>query len=273
MRCVKKITRRKENKMKYKIFAGLMVIMLAGCSTMKGDPVAIDGKHILVTDVSEPGFFNSKIHSNIMKGGVYIIAGSVDNRFPNAEKAMAEMFKANGIAVADSLETASVAIVVNTMLALDMASADRQAANSAMPNASQVASGGGQLIGAVLSGARSAAGGGGGLVGFVAGALFNTDSKLLILVTAYKKPVYRKGFAGRGVGSDSKDSDAHAGAVAKIFFKLEKGKEAPDDVVLKMAMDQWIKHYVIFDSLPQSPVAKTPEPVSAVVAAETMDKK
>ena len=62
--------------MSYKIFMGLMVIMLAGCSTIKGDPVAIDGKHILVTDFSEPlfGAGNTQVHSNDLKNGVYIVA-------------------------------------------------------------------------------------------------------------------------------------------------------------------------------------------------------
>lgn len=228
------------------------------------DPVTIDGKHILVTDVSESGFGNKQIHSSVYNGGgVYIIAGSVDQRFPNAEKAIAELFKAHGIAVADSLETSSVAMVFNTLGALELAKADQEIAYSAAPNANQVATGGAQLVTAVMSTSGKIAGGGAtGVVGFVAGALFNSDSKLVISVQSFQKPEYTKGFGGRGVQSTiGWDGIKHG--VAKVFYKLEKGKEASDDVVLKMAVDQWIKHYMIFDA----PTLQAATPAAPVVQA------
>ncbi len=78
-------------------------MMLAGCSNIKGDPVAFDGKHILVTDFSEPmfGAGNTKFHSNDLKGGVYIVASphgfaSLDDRLPNAERIMDDGYRHNG---------------------------------------------------------------------------------------------------------------------------------------------------------------------------------
>ncbi len=228
----------------------------------KDQTVTIDGKNILVTEISEPGFGNSKIHSNDMKGGVYIIAGTVDSRFPNASNLIAERFKLLGIPVATSLENSSMAIQFNTMLALDMAKADRQAANSYVPNADQVIGGGIQMMGAVLSTASSAGGGATGLVGFIAGQLFNTDTKLVIAGLVAKNPIYTKGWGARGMRSSKNNGDSFG--VARVFYKLEKGKEASDAVVLKMAIDQWIKRFVIFDT----PVEPT-ETAEAVKAPAT----
>lgn len=257
--------------MKY-LLVGLIAFLVSLGAFAKDDPVTIDGKNILVTDFSESGFGSSQVHSNDFKGGVYIIAGSVDQRFQNAEKAMAEMFKAHGIKVADTLETSSMAIVVNTMLALDIAKADQAAAYTSGPNAGQVIAGGGQMVGAVYNSLHAAAGGVGGLVGFAAGALFNTDSKLVISVTTAKNPKYTKGWAARGVRS-TLDSGGDNSGVAKVFYKLEKGKEASDDIVLKMAIDQWIKHFVIFDTptleaaSPAAPVAQAAPATSSIVSS------
>jgi hypothetical protein len=236
--------------MKSKMVLGLLIIMLAGCSSMKGDPVAIDGKHILVTDFSEPmfGAGNTKIHSNNLKGGVYIVASphgfaSLDDRLPNAERSIGEVFKSHGYKVSDKLEDSSMALTFFTMLSLDMVRADRAAAYSALPNAGQVLGGAGQMIGAGINSAGTAAGTTGGLVGFAMGAMFNLDSKLYISAMEFKNPTHLENSHGNFVNSE----DAHQ-AGASVFYRLEKGKEAPDDIVLKMAVDEWIKHFVIIDA-------------------------
>jgi hypothetical protein len=274
--------------MKY-LLVGLLGLLISTGVFAKDEPVTIDGKHIVVTDVTEPGFYNTQIHSSIFNGGgVYIIAGSVNHRFPNAEKAIAEIFRSHGIPVADSLETSSVAMVFTTWLALDMANADQMAAHVHIPNAGQIATEGTQMLGAVMAFADVATGVAVALAGFAA-ELLNTDTKLVISVSSYKQPVYRHGRGGSSIGTDSKDSDAMSYGLAKIFYKLEYGKEASDDVVLKMAVDQWIKHYVIFDApaleaaVPKAPVAHAPavapapassvSAVSAVVSDVTSDKK
>ena len=231
------------------IFAGLMVIMLAGCSSMKGDPVAIDGKHILVTDFSEPlfGVSNTIIHSNDLKGGVYIVASthgfaSLDDRLSNAERVIGEVFKSHGLKVSDTLENSSMAFTFTTLLALDLARADQAAAYTPMPNAGQVIGGVGQMIGAGINSIGTPAGGAGGLVGFAMGAMFNTDSKLYISAMEFRNPSRRENSHGSSVHSE----DVHQ-AGASVFYKLEKGNQAADDVVLKMAVNEWIKHFVISD--------------------------
>lgn len=250
MRCVKKITCREGNRMKFKIFVSLMVIMLAGCSSMKDAPVAIDGKHILVTDFSEPlfGAGNTQVHSNDLKGGVYVVASphgfaSLDDRLPNAERAIGEVFKSHGLKVSDTLENSSMALTFTTLLALDIVRADQAAAYSPMPNAGQVIGGAGQMIGAGINSIGTPAGGAGGLVGFAMGAMFNLDSKLYIAAMEFKTPSRRDNSHGSFVNGE----DVHS-AGASVFYKLEKGKEAPDDAVLKMAVGEWIRHFVIFDT-------------------------
>ena len=271
------------------LLVGLLGMLISTGVFAKDEPVPIDGKHIVVTDVAEPGFYNKQIHSSIFNGGgAYIIAGTVNHRFPNAEKAIAEIFRSHGIPVADSLETSSVAMVFTTWLALDMANADQMAAHVHIPNAGQIATEGTQMLGAVMAFADVATGVAVALAGFAA-ELLNTDTKLVISVSSYKQPVYRHGRGGSSIGTDSKDSDAMSYGLAKIYYKLEYGKEASDDVVLKMAVDQWIKHYVIFDTpaleatAPKASVAQAPSvapapasSVSAVSAAAsdvTLDKK
>jgi hypothetical protein len=268
--------------MKMNILVSLMAMLLSMAAYAKDEPVTIDGKHILVTDVSEMGWGNSALHTNDLKNGVYVqvtSSSNVDSHLPNAEKVIASELESHGIKIADKLEGSSVAILWSSSIALDMAKADQAAAYSALPNAGQVAAGGGQMIGAVMNSARSTAGGVGGLVGFLAGELFNTDSKMLLQTGVYKDPIYAKvGLFGiRGIKSTSDDS-IHQPSL-KIFYKLEKGKEASDDVVLKMAIDEWIKHYVVFDTpVPNQDVAAPVSaaevsPASAVVSQITLDKK
>ena len=268
--------------MKNKIFVATILAMIVSTGAYaKDQQITIDGQHILVTDVGEPGFFNSKIHSSDMNGGVYIIvpAGNsgVGTRLPNAEKAIAAEFEAHGIKVADSIENASVSITFTSMLALDMARADRAAAHTYAPNAGQVIATGGQLAGAVANSVHTAAGGAGGAVGFLIGAMWE-DTKLGLLAMVAKKPSFFQNSSGNTYvkGDDISNNGL------KVFYKLEKGKEASDDVILKMAIDQWIKEYVIQDEVtpaqaapapaatPAAPVAEVPAPAVTSVSAATL---
>ena len=254
----------------------------------KDQQITIDGQHILVTDVGKPGFFHSKIHTSDLKNGVYIIvpAGNsgVGTRFTNAEKAIASEFEAHGIKVTDSIDNASVSIGVTSMLALDMARADRAAAHTYAPNAGQVIATGGQLAGAVANSVNAAAGGAGGAVGFLIGWMWE-DTKLALIVGVTTKPSFYKNSSGNTyVHGDDTSIDG-----LKVFYKLEKGKEASDDVILKMAIDQWIKEYVIQDEVaptqaapapaatPAAPVTEVPAPVSTpgstISSAEVIDQK
>ena len=253
------------------IWAALMAMVFSVAAYAKDEPITIDGKHILVTDVSKSGYGNGQLHSADFKNGVYIVAGSLDQRFPNAEKAIAESFKAKGLPVVDKLEDAGVAIVFNTMLSLDLAKADQAAKYSAMPNAGQVVSGAGGLAGAAMNSAGRIAGGGAtGVVGYLAGALFETDSKLIISAISYKSPSAIKTWRGNFI----KANDGDSAETAKVFYKLEKGKEASINVVLKMAVDQWISQYVVFDGI--APTREVAAPVATAPtdsSIQAMDEK
>jgi len=54
--------------MKY-FLACLVGVLVSMAALAKDDPVTIDDKHILVTDASEPGFFNGPVHSAMFNGG------------------------------------------------------------------------------------------------------------------------------------------------------------------------------------------------------------
>jgi hypothetical protein len=252
----------------FKIVAGILVIMLAGCSTIKGDPVAIDGKHILVTDVDHVGIFKpDEIHSNDLKDGICVKS----DLYPNMARLVRERLQLNGIKPLESLhgdvvlgtsEKCKYLINFWALGSLDQNNIERQAAYSALPNAGQVVGGGTQMIGSVMNSARSAAGGGaGGLIGFAIGALWNSDSKLVFQGTVFEDPVIRMKDGLGGVADYSKFSMI----TSKIFYKLEKGNEAPDDVVFKMAIDEWIKHFVTFDTPPH--MAEAPHAPAIPVSA------
>jgi hypothetical protein len=166
-----------------------------------------------------------------------------------------EVFKSHGIKVSDTLENSSMALTFTTLLALDMARADLAAAYTPMPNSGQVIGGSVQMLGAGINSIGTPAGGAGGVLGFAMGAMFNTDSKLYISAMEFKNPSSLQNSHGSFVHS----ADVHQ-AGGSVFYRLEKGNQAADDVVLKMAVNEWIKHFVIFDEptqeTPKTPVAQ-----------------
>lgn len=233
-------THQREIKMKKILFVSLITILFSANTFAKDETFAIDGKNIVVTDVSASS--SGRLHQNELKNGVYIMVSNgpnIDSHLINAEKSIKSVFESYGIKTSDNMENSSIAIRWGSNLALDMVKADQQAANTLMPTHNQVASMSSQVIGAAMSGGVV------GLAGFALGALYNTDSKLLIQAISYKDPVMGKvGLFGLSKGIQSSSYEVQN---ATVFYKLEKGKEASDDVVLKMAVDQWIKHFIVFD--------------------------
>jgi hypothetical protein len=243
------------------VVLALSSILLSACASgpnPKDKIVTIDGKNITVTDFDESLISSSKkLKNSELKNGVFIEINCLcfsHPEFPNVERSIATIFKEHGIKVADSLAASNKRIRFSAIGAIDLGRAEQAAAYSALPNTGQVVGGGGQLIGAVSNGARSAAGGAGGLVGFAVGALWNSDSKLTFTTSV--------------INSDNGDFFTKS---ANIFYRLEKGKEASDDVVLKMAVDQWINHFVVFDTPPETPVATAPaSPVAQAAPAPAL---
>jgi len=140
---------------------------------------------------------------------------------------------------------------------LDAGQAERQAANSYMPNNGQLIAAGGQLANSIAQNGAV-----GGVVGFVAGELFQTDSKAGISVAIMKKPVLYKNFFGfTNVKSSEKNGEINGSST--IYYRLEKGNEASADVVLKMTVDQWSKQFLVNDSLPAASIATATSTESA----------
>jgi hypothetical protein len=284
-------------KMKITLFMVLIGLMVSMNAIAKDEQVTIDGKNITVTDVDKVGFFKpDPIHSNDLKDGVCVISDA----YPNIARIIRERLVLNGIKPLESLhgdvilgtsEKCKYLISLSGFGSIDISNVEKQAAYSALPTAGQVVGGGGQMIGSVVNSARSAAGGGaGGLIGFAIGALWSSDSKLVFQGSVITDPVI-KIKDGRGLVADYCKFSL---VTTKIFYKLEKGKEATDDIVFKMAVDQWLKHYVIFDTpvqtveapqTPAIPVSDAPaiapatditpstSPSPAVVSESTLDKK
>jgi hypothetical protein len=238
----------------FTIVTGILIAMTSISSFAKDESVIIDDKKIVVTDSSKSMAGSTVIKNSNLNDGVYIVAGNLKNRFPNAEKVIIDRFKLHGIKVSDDMEKSSVAIGFDTPNGLDMAKADQSAAHSSLPSVGKVGSMGAQAVGAVLSGGAA------GLVGFAVGALWDTDSYLSVSAVSHVKPVYKTGFFNIKSFVSSVDDGIH-NHYAKVSYKLEKGKEASDDVVLKMAVDQWIKNFIVFDTAPDV------KPVGANVAS------
>lgn len=226
--------------MKKILFVSLITILFSANSFAKDEAFAIDGKNIKVTDFSNLMGAGETLNLSSLKNGVFIMVSNgpdIDTHLPNAEKSIKEVFISHGIKVADTMENSSVAIRWSSNLSLDMFKADQAAMHSSLPNRQQTSSMIGQIAGAAMSGPA-------GLVGFAAGAIFNTDSKLLLQAASFKDPKIGKVGLFGVKGILSSESKSHG---AKIFYNLEKGNEASDDIVLKMAIDQWIKHFIVFD--------------------------
>ncbi len=222
------------------ILVGFLGLLFSINAFSKDEVFAVDGKNIKVTDFSNLMGAGETLNLSSLKNGVFIMVSNgpdIDTHLPNAEKSIQDVFRAHGIKVADIMENSSVAIRWSSNLSLDMFKADQAAMHSSLPNRQQASSMIGQIAGAAMSGPA-------GLVGFAAGALFNTDSKLLLQAASFKDPKIGKVGLFGVKGILSSESKSHS---AKIFYNLEKGNEASDDIVLKMAIDQWIKHFIVFD--------------------------
>lgn len=208
-----------------------------------------DGKKVVITssEINESmGHGADKYKTNEFgKNGIYIVVtngtlGLLNDRMPNAEREVSELFKKNGFNIAESIESADAVIAFNAVGSLSIVDANNSAANSALPNKAQIASVGGQIINGVLTGGVIP-----GLVGAAAVLIYNPDSKVMLSGMVVKNAYVRKGWVGNGalVSKDEK----YGSSFLKTTYKLEKNNEAPANIVLEMAVDQWIKKFVIND--------------------------
>ncbi len=153
--------------------------------------------------------------------------------------------------LSETIEGSDLTLLFDSQGSMDMSNADAKAAYSNMPSTPNI-------IGAAGAGVVA---GIPGLVAFATGGLFPTDSKTVLNAMVLIMPVKTKGtFGGEKIGSSISDGTFTNGVTVK--YKLEKGNEATEDLVLKMLVDQWIRLYWVIDG-------STPIAASAVAATNT----
>lgn len=209
--------------------------------------MVVDGKAVQVTDIDN-NFFSSekRILSNDC-GLVYVEAlnGLGPERLKNAEAAIRDRFVQKGFKTTENADDATIKITFSTGGSLSMKDADKAAEHSALPNSNQVRDNAGAFIGSAL------AVGPGGAVAFLAGGLFGGDSKTNL------------------VGNIRiKQGDKQFIDTPVIKYRLEKGKEASEDLVLKALTDLWIKRYIRMEVVASVEAVIVLSAASAVVEAK-----
>jgi hypothetical protein len=229
-----------------KKFFLVLVMSIVSFSAMASDAVGvnIDGKNISITDVSTSS--DTILHSKDLGNGVYIISFPAGIKYQNATSIIRQRFVAAGIKVVDKADGAAVGLEFMAAGDLDIGDADKSAAGSILPNASNI----GAMVGSIAGGGIH------GAAGFIGGALFGSGDKSVLTALVNLHPVddnLRK--------TESKNESSNR-IIAK--YKLEKGTN--QDVVLKMMTDQWINSNVVFDAVPTQPVSASSVSVTVTMA-------
>lgn len=216
----------KEFKLKIQFVVPLFVLVsLFSIAAHASDAVnvVVDGKAIQFTDIDNNFFSSEKKISSDDCGLVYIEAlnGLGPDRLKNAEIAIRERFSQRGFKTTENVDDATIKITFSTGGSLSMKDADKAAEHSALPNSNQVRDNAGAFIGSAM------AAGSGGAVAFLVGGLFGGDSKTNLVGNVRIKQ------------GDKQFIDTPV-----IKYRLEHGKEASEDVVLKALTDQWINRYI-----------------------------
>lgn len=201
--------------------------------------VTINGKNIAVSNVVTNGD-ERVINKSDLANGVFVsvnkfMAGDVR---PNTTKILRERFAAAGIKLSDTVEGSSMSLQFDALGTIDIGDAETAAAYTSMPNSQQVAVNGGVVIAGVANLGKA------GVIGALVGLAFKPDAKSSLMANINIQPHME----GKKVRSSVKDGNFVDGV--RVTYKLEKDKEAGDDVVLMMLADQWIKKYVQDDTKP-----------------------
>lgn len=236
-------------------FVSLVFMAIVSFGAMAAEEgVVYDGKIILMTDVSDAPSSDGRVfHSKDFPDGVYVRVAKMfhGERYPDLEAIVRECLAGKGFKMADNMEGSSMELAFTVFGKLSLEDANNKAAHSNRPNGVNVA---GTVGAALVAGAP-------GAIAFMAGSVFPTDSRTSLTAMSLMKPVKTKGlFGGEGLKS-SVDGGTFTNGIA-VKYKLEKDKEATEDAIFKMLVDQWMKRYVINDA---EPVA-----ASAVTATEPL---
>lgn len=235
-------------------FVLLMATALLSFGAMAADEgVTYDGKKIAITEVGADGSSDGrKFHTKDFRGSIYIQDANFffGKRYANAENLIRHRFVELGFKLTDTMDGSDMALLFDSSGSMDMVNADAQAAHSTIPSNANIFGG---ISAGITAGIP-------GVLAFASGGLFQTDSKTSLMAMVMLKPVKTKGMFGEKINSSVKDGTFTNSVQVK--YRLEKGNEATEDIVLKMLVDQWIKLYVVADG---EPVA-----ASAATATETL---
>jgi len=211
-----------------------MVVLVVGAflsfAVLAEEGVTYDGKNIALTDVSVAWSSDGrKFNARDMQNGIYIKMAPYyfGSELPNASALIRQRFTELGFKISKKMEGSDLALLFDAQGSMNMSDADAKAAHSRAPNAVDVS---GAATAGIVAGIP-------GVLAFASGALFQTDSKTTLNAMVLLKPNSRKSTVDDGTFTNG----------VFVKYKLEKGNEATEDLVLKMLVDQWIKLYVVSD--------------------------
>lgn len=201
--------------------------------------ITIDSKQIGITDISNTmGSSEKKVGSDKLSNGVYIIAFNAPGgaRLPNAETVIKQRFTAAGFKISENLDESSIAIQFFAGGSLNMVRADQGAAQTL--NAPKMVVGAGVLASTIAT--VGAAGG----AGYVLGALIPQDEEAILEGGIVEKPIIKTWFGNKTIRSSIPKGEYSNIIEVEYSLPKEEKDQATQDVILKMAADQWIKRYI-----------------------------
>lgn len=197
--------------------------------------VEVNGKPFGITDTDNLFLSAEK---KINAGAFFITARQsiFDARLPNAEKTIKARFETNGLKVTDKIEEAQYAVMFVAGGSLNMVRAEQGLEQSAINS--------GKVSGAIsaMAGGMAVNGIAGG-VGSVIGLLVPQDEEVQFIGQVYEHAEIdpKNGWL---VTKDSKDFYTNKMSI-NYSQHPDKDKQPMQEDVLVMAVDQWIKRYVV----------------------------
>lgn len=216
-----------------KIVIGLLAVVMSifALSSSAEEGVTYDGKNIALTSVSVASSSDGrKFNAKDLQNGVYIKLAPYffGSELPNASELIRQRFAELGFKVNKEMEGSDMALLFDAQGSMDMSNAEAKAAHSRAPNAVNI---GGAVAAGVVAGIP-------GVLAFASGGLFPTDSRTTLNAMVLLKPNKNKSTVDGGTFTNG----------VTVKYKLEKGNEATEDLVLKMLVDQWVKLYIVADA-------------------------
>lgn len=242
----------------------MSVLAMTGCASAPKN-IAMDGKLIVVTDESTVPFLSDRaLKKADLADGLFVrIAGNMYDKtvYPNADVIVKERFTSRGIKLAETESDSSVIVKFYLQGSASLADIEKSANHATHIDSAELIVNGGIVAGNYISMGPVA------LAGAAVGLMFDQDKKTFIasLMTINPRPA----ITVNGVNKASIEKTDIVNGIS-VKYKLEKGKEARDEVVLKVLVDSWINKYIVLDPQPSTPVAAA---LPAVVAVGEEAKK